>query len=82
MSKFYAVARGREVGIFPTWTKCKAQVFKFSNAKFKSFETYHAAKIYLDCHNVNWQQGKKVDCGKQIESNLITHYYVSNKVVT
>lgn len=72
MPKYYAVARGREVGIFSTWTKCKAQVFKFSNAKFKSFESYSAAKTYLDCQEISWSNGK------ELAPNIITNYFVKD----
>lgn len=75
MFKYYAVAKGRKVGIFRSWNECNAQVFKFSKAKFKSFETYHAAKIYLDTHNVVWSIGKKDELSKSIEPNLITNYF-------
>ncbi len=75
MSKYYAVAKGRKVGIFRSWDECKAQVFKFSKAKFKSFITYHDAKIYLDTQNVIWSIGKKDELSKSIGPNLITNYF-------
>ena len=37
--KFYAVRKGKEVGIFNTWDDCKAQVNGFSGSEYKSFTT-------------------------------------------
>jgi len=34
---FYAVAKGKKIGVFTTWAECKAQVDGFSGAKFKKF---------------------------------------------
>lgn len=38
-SKFYAVLRGRNPGIYNTWAECEKQVKGFPNAAFKSFPT-------------------------------------------
>lgn len=46
--KYYAVRRGREPGIYGTWTECQAQIFKFSGAVFKSFDDLEAAQEYID----------------------------------
>lgn len=55
--KYYAVRRGREPGIYGSWTECQAQVFKFSGAVFKSFDDLEAAQEYInrdqDGHQVN-----------------------------
>ncbi|MCL9776293.1 ribonuclease H family protein [Vibrio methylphosphonaticus] len=42
--KYYVVWKGRETGIFTTWADCKAQVDKFTGAKFKSFQTLAEAE--------------------------------------
>ncbi|MCW8346049.1 ribonuclease H family protein [Vibrio sp. ZSDZ65] len=42
--KYYVVWKGRETGIFSTWADCKAQVDKFTGAKFKSFPTLAEAE--------------------------------------
>lgn len=39
MSKIYAVAVGRDVGIFDTWEKCEESIKGFPNAKFKKFSS-------------------------------------------
>jgi ribonuclease H-related protein len=48
MSKYYAVVSGRKKGIFETWDECKAQVHKFSGAKYKSFHTLQEAEEYFE----------------------------------
>ena len=42
--KYYVVWKGREPGIFATWEQCKAQVDRFSGARFKSFPTLEEAE--------------------------------------
>ncbi|KAL7569022.1 hypothetical protein ACA910_021305 [Epithemia clementina (nom. ined.)] len=46
--KFYAVAVGRQTGVFETWDQCQAQVNGFSGAKFKSFQTREEAQSFVD----------------------------------
>ena len=54
--KFYAVARGRETGIFDCWEDCRAQTEGFQGAVFKSFFTLAEANAWLDdcnCSSMN-----------------------------
>lgn len=44
---FYAVAKGRKVGIFNTWAECQKQVNKFKGAKFKKFYTKAEAENFI-----------------------------------
>ena len=44
---YYAVARGRETGIFPSWDECNTQINGFSAAKYKKFDTKQEAKEFL-----------------------------------
>ncbi|XP_058059676.1 ribonuclease H1 [Anopheles bellator] len=44
---FYAVAIGRQVGIFKTWPECQAQVSGFTGARFKKFPTANAANEFI-----------------------------------
>ncbi|MGL6104758.1 ribonuclease H1 domain-containing protein [Romboutsia sp.] len=46
--KFYAVRKGKKVGIYNTWNECKLQVNGFSGAEYKSFEVLEEAKAYID----------------------------------
>lgn len=45
--KFYAVRKGKKVGIYNTWNECKIQVDGFSGAEYKSFTTMDEAKEYI-----------------------------------
>ncbi|MBQ7852287.1 MAG: RNase H1/viroplasmin domain-containing protein, partial [Muribaculaceae bacterium] len=50
--KFYAVAIGRNNGIYLSWDECKRQVHKYQGAKFKSFQEIEAAEqFYAQYHN-------------------------------
>jgi ribonuclease HI len=42
--KFYVVWQGRTTGIFNTWKECLAQVDRFPDAKYKSFDTLASAR--------------------------------------
>ena len=46
--KFYAVAKGRTIGIFESWDECKQYVDGFSYCCFKSFKTKQEAKEFLE----------------------------------
>ena len=35
--KFYAVRRGRAVGVYKDWNSCKEQVHRYREAEYKSF---------------------------------------------
>ncbi len=50
--KWYAVANGREIGIYRTWDECKEQVLGFRKAKYRSFYTEKEAIEYLDGHGI------------------------------
>jgi ribonuclease HI len=50
--KYYAVQKGRETGIFTTWSECKHNVHGFSGAVFKSFESLEEAEAFLNMPDV------------------------------
>ncbi|AFO54493.1 hypothetical protein [Rose yellow vein virus] len=45
---YYAVAIGRNPGIYPTWEECKQEVHGFSNARFQKFSTLEQALEFLE----------------------------------
>ncbi|KPI87625.1 Ribonuclease H [Leptomonas seymouri] len=49
---FYAVALGRQRGIYSTWDQCSEQVSGYSGATYKSFRTLAEARAFLDEHPV------------------------------
>lgn len=44
---FYAVKRGKNVGVYNTWTECKQQVDGFSGPVFKKFDSYEEALQFI-----------------------------------
>lgn len=53
---FYAVASGRQIGIYPTWSQCEAQIKGFPQAKFKKFKSLEEAESFV---------GDAKPCGNQ-----------------
>lgn len=45
--RFYAVRRGRRVGVFRTWPECEMQVRYYSGAVFKGFNTEEDAIAFM-----------------------------------
>ncbi|XP_006882915.1 PREDICTED: ribonuclease H1 [Elephantulus edwardii] len=57
---FYAVRRGRKVGVFLTWDECRAQVDRFPAAKFKKFATEDEAWAFVkNSGSPDGSEGKK-----------------------
>lgn len=52
-NRFYAVARGRSIGIFNDWATCSLAIQEYPKSLFKSFKEYGAAVSYLKQHNVH-----------------------------
>ncbi|XP_053672525.1 ribonuclease H1 [Anopheles nili] len=50
---FYAVAKGRQVGIFATWRECQTQVNGFNGARYKKFATQTEAQQFITEHGGN-----------------------------
>ena len=46
--KFYAVKKGRQIGIFDNWEECKKNTTGYKKAIFKSFKTLSEAKSFLN----------------------------------
>ena len=49
--KWYAVQKGREVGIFDTWETCRTHIYEYRGSKFKSFWKLSDAHTYLHQNN-------------------------------
>lgn len=47
-NKYYAIRKGKKVGIFNSWEDCKEYVNGFSGAEYKSFKTKKEALNYLN----------------------------------
>nr|CCA19264.1 ribonuclease putative [Albugo laibachii Nc14] len=47
---YYAVAVGRQIGIYTTWAKAEQQIKGVSNARFKKFASKHDAQAFISSH--------------------------------
>ena len=54
--KFYAVAVGRETGIFSTWDQCLKQVNKYPGNKYQGFLVGQEAEAqaYLNSYDISF----------------------------
>lgn len=50
---FYAVRKGRNVGIYNSWDECNKQVSGFRGAEYKGFKTKQQAEEYLNQGDTN-----------------------------
>ncbi|OJF94135.1 viroplasmin family protein [Alkalibacterium sp. 20] len=46
-TKYYAVKKGRNPGVYTTWPEAQKQVTGFNNAQFKSFQTETEAQAFI-----------------------------------
>ena len=53
MSKFYAVKKGKNPGIYHTWDECKINVNGYPGAVYKSFYTLEEAEEFIGMTNNN-----------------------------
>ena len=51
-SKFYAVKKGANIGIFETWEECSKSIIGFAGAEYKSFASREEAEAYLNDDNI------------------------------
>ena len=75
---FYAVANGKQVGIFPTWDECKESINGFKKAIYKKFVTKEAAEHFLNENKVEPVIDSIEDVGiKDVHDDEFTpDYYV------
>lgn len=52
MPSFYAVAKGRQTGIFATWKECQKHVTRYPNAVFKKCNSIEEANAFLKIHGL------------------------------
>lgn len=70
--KFYAVANGRNEGVYTNWADCKDQVHGFKGAKFKSFATQAEAQAFVNAVSKSYTQPSysKPSCSQPYSSQL------------
>lgn len=57
---YYAVAKGRQIGIYTTWTECKEMINGYSQAIFKKFDTKNEAEIFIINNSEEVKEVKEV----------------------
>jgi ribonuclease HI len=58
--KIYVVWKGREIGVFTEWQKCKDSIHGFAGAKYKAFRSEEkASKAFADGYEMDWGQGQE-----------------------
>ncbi|XP_011701034.1 PREDICTED: ribonuclease H1-like [Wasmannia auropunctata] len=58
---YYAVANGRQTGVYDNWQDCKDQVDGYSRNNFKGFSTPDKAWDFVDQHSSGGNRGQSFD---------------------
>ena len=66
---FYAVAKGKTIGIHLTWPDCQESVKGYSGAIYKKFDTKAEAERFIESN----REGSSADCHKEV---FDADYYV------
>jgi ribonuclease HI len=78
---FYAVAKGKNVGVFADWKECKKQVKGFSHASYKKFKTkFEAEKFIENKLNSNEEEENKLNSNEEEEIKLNSKVSKENKL--
>lgn len=67
-TKYYAVRKGKKVGIYTTWDECKELVSGYSGAEYKSFKTLDEAKVYMQIGG-SIQNNENIHNSRSIQNN-------------
>lgn len=81
---FYAVANGRNIGIFHSWNECSESVKGFPKAKYKKFKTIEECNTFIDLYKVSQTQTQPQTQSETIEPvvqeeedvEFVADYYV------
>lgn len=77
---YYAVANGRNIGLYNNWTDCNKQVYKFSNAIYKKFNTKEESTTFITNNRVHVKSPIKLITNNRVHVkspiNAIQAYYV------
>jgi ribonuclease HI len=56
---FYAVAKGRQIGIFTSWSDCNESVKSYPYAKYKKFDTKEEAERFVEDYSYIKKENEK-----------------------
>ena len=71
--KYYAVKKGRKVGVFETWDECKAQVTGFSGATYKSFLDKNEALEFINEEAVSYFEDEEDSSQEEKQSEAFAY---------
>lgn len=54
---YYAVARGKSVGVYRLWDECKSNTLGYSNSSFKKFDSPAAAQSFISANQAGGSGG-------------------------
>ncbi|KAJ1357707.1 hypothetical protein KIN20_015903 [Parelaphostrongylus tenuis] len=67
---FYAVANGRNVGVYTTWAQCSAQVNGYPSARYKKFNTESEALAFIANYQLGCKSGNST-CGATVTPTTV-----------
>ena len=70
---FYAVARGRKVGVYQNWAECQENVTGFSNASFKRFDSSSDAWAFVKSEEGKPSTQSRASKGTSADANEPPH---------
>ena len=78
--KFYAVAKGREIGLFTQWDLCQLSTKGYSNSMYSSFKTLKPALKFLSDNGINPETVKIYTSTK--ESQSLSDFCIETNIVS
>lgn len=79
---YYAVHKGREIGIFSTWKDCEKQVKRFPNAKYKKFKNKKEAEEFVKNGPLNNKKEAEISVESVKETSNLTKLQKSITIYT
>lgn len=72
--KYYAIKKGHNPGIYPTWEEAKKQIDGYSGPIFKKFTTIEDAQNFMNIKNYESKQKQKQTTSKKVNAYLKQKY--------
>jgi ribonuclease HI len=74
---YYAVACGRQTGIYMTWPECNEQVKNFKGASFKKFDTRQEAENFIaDYQTRRESRSSSIVSDESTDDGFVPEYYI------
>lgn len=79
---FYAVAKGKNKGIFNNWSECQQSINGFSGAKFKKFNNRNDAEQYIiDINNEISSKSIFINEKKEVDDTQYVNIYTDGSLI-